>query len=48
MTIYDNIAFGIRLYEKLPKSEMDARVESALEPGRALDRSERQAERERA
>jgi phosphate transport system ATP-binding protein len=30
MTIYDNIAFGIRLYEKLPKSEMDARVESAL------------------
>ena len=30
MTIYDNIAFGIRLYEKLPKSEMDARVESSL------------------
>jgi phosphate transport system ATP-binding protein len=30
MTIYDNIAFGIRLYEKLPKSEMDARVEQAL------------------
>jgi phosphate transport system ATP-binding protein len=30
MTIYDNIAFGIRLYEKLPKSEMDSRVESAL------------------
>jgi phosphate transport system ATP-binding protein len=30
MTIYDNIAFGIRLYEKLPKSEMDVRVESAL------------------
>ena len=27
MTIYDNIAFGIRLYEKLPRSEMDARVE---------------------
>src|SRR6478735_5967344 len=25
MTIYDNIAFGIRLYERLPKSEMDAR-----------------------
>src|ERR1700734_3337331 len=22
MTIYDNIAFGIRLYERLPKSEM--------------------------
>jgi phosphate transport system ATP-binding protein len=30
MTIYDNIAFGIRLYEKIPKSEMDARVEQAL------------------
>jgi phosphate transport system ATP-binding protein len=30
MTIYDNIAFGIRLYEKIPKSEMDARVESSL------------------
>jgi phosphate transport system ATP-binding protein len=30
MTIYDNIAFGIRLYEKLPRSEMDDRVESAL------------------
>jgi phosphate transport system ATP-binding protein len=23
MTIYENIAFGIRLYEKLPKSELD-------------------------
>jgi len=30
MTIYENIAFGVRLYEKLPKSEMDARVETAL------------------
>ena len=30
MTIYENIAFGVRLYEKLPKSELDARVESAL------------------
>jgi phosphate transport system ATP-binding protein len=30
MTIYENIAFGVRLYEKLPKAEMDARVESAL------------------
>jgi phosphate transport system ATP-binding protein len=30
MTIYDNIAFGIRLYEKLSKSEMDLRVETAL------------------
>ncbi len=30
MSIYDNIAFGIGLYEKLPKSEMDARVEDVL------------------
>ncbi|MEA2968609.1 MAG: phosphate transport system ATP-binding protein, partial [Alphaproteobacteria bacterium] len=30
MSIYENIAFGIRLYEKLPKSEIDGRVESAL------------------
>ncbi len=30
MTIYDNIAFGIRLYEKLPKSELDDRVEMML------------------
>jgi phosphate transport system ATP-binding protein len=30
MSIYENIAFGIRLYEKLPKSELDARVETAL------------------
>jgi phosphate transport system ATP-binding protein len=30
MSIYDNIAFGIRLYEKLPRSEMDGRVETAL------------------
>jgi phosphate transport system ATP-binding protein len=30
MTIYDNIAFGVRLYERLSKPEMDARVESAL------------------
>jgi phosphate transport system ATP-binding protein len=30
MSIYDNIAFGIRLYEKLPKSELDGRVEAAL------------------
>jgi phosphate transport system ATP-binding protein len=31
MTIYDNIAFGIRLYEKLPRSELDGRVEDALQ-----------------
>ncbi|HKM69923.1 MAG TPA: phosphate ABC transporter ATP-binding protein PstB [Stellaceae bacterium] len=30
MSIHDNIAFGIRLYERLPRSELDDRVESAL------------------
>ncbi|MDB5438983.1 MAG: phosphate transporter, ATPase subunit [Caulobacteraceae bacterium] len=30
MSIYDNVAFGIRLYEKLAKSEMDGRVEESL------------------
>ena len=30
MSIYDNIAFGVRLYEKLSKGEMDERVEWAL------------------
>ncbi|WP_137391653.1 phosphate ABC transporter ATP-binding protein PstB [Rhodoligotrophos defluvii] len=37
MSIYDNIAFGIRLYEKLPKSEMDDRVEDALRRGALWD-----------
>ncbi len=30
LSIYDNIAFGIRLYERPTKSEMDVRVETAL------------------
>ncbi len=30
MSIYDNIAFGVRLYENLKKQDMDARVEWAL------------------
>jgi len=30
MTIYDNIAFGVKLYEKLSKAEMDVRVEESL------------------
>jgi len=30
MSIYENIAFGIRLYEKLHATELDERVESAL------------------
>ena len=30
MTIYENIAFGVRLYERMSKSAMDDRVEWAL------------------
>ena len=30
MSIYDNIAFGVRLYENLPSREMEERVEWAL------------------
>src|SRR5262249_40575614 len=30
MSIFDNVAFGIKLYERIPKSEMEGRVESAL------------------
>jgi phosphate transport system ATP-binding protein len=30
MSIYDNIAFGVRLYERLPQRDMDERVEWAL------------------
>jgi len=33
MSIYENIAFGIRLYENLSRSEMDGRVEAALTRG---------------
>ncbi len=30
MTIYENIAFGVRLYERLSRAELDSRVEQAL------------------
>src|SRR6201993_2010709 len=30
MSIYDNVAFGVKLYEKLSGTEMDERVEAAL------------------
>ena len=30
MSIYDNVTFGVKLYEKLSKSELDDRVEWAL------------------
>jgi phosphate transport system ATP-binding protein len=31
MSIYDNIAFGVRLFERLPRAQMDERVEWALQ-----------------
>ena len=30
MSIYDNVAFGIELYERLPRSELEGRIENAL------------------
>src|SRR5262249_1645044 len=30
MSVYDNVAFGVRLYENLSKADMDARVEESL------------------
>jgi phosphate transport system ATP-binding protein len=30
MSIYDNVAYGVRLYEALSKADMDARVEESL------------------
>ena len=47
MTIYENIAFGIRLHEKLSKSEMGERIEWALTRaaiwGEVKDRLDRSA-----
>jgi phosphate transport system ATP-binding protein len=37
MSIYDNIAYGIKHYEKLSRAEMDARVEAALHQGALWD-----------
>lgn len=37
MSIYDNVAFGVKLYEKLSKSEMDERVEWALKKAALWD-----------
>lgn len=31
MSIYDNVAYGIKLYERLPRSTLDDRVEDALQ-----------------
>ncbi len=37
MSIYENIAFGVRLYEKLRRSAMDERVEWALQQAALWD-----------
>jgi phosphate transport system ATP-binding protein len=37
MSIHDNIAYGIRHYEKLSRADMDARVEQALRQGALWD-----------
>ena len=43
MSIYENIAFGIRLYEKLPKSELEGRVEQLIAPCGVVGRGQGQA-----
>jgi phosphate transport system ATP-binding protein len=30
MSIYENVAFGVRLFERLPRAQIDERVQSAL------------------
>ncbi|MDR2710148.1 MAG: phosphate ABC transporter ATP-binding protein PstB [Burkholderiales bacterium] len=37
MSIYDNIAYGVRLHERLSRGEMDARVEWALKKAALWD-----------
>ena len=37
MTIYENIAFGVRLYDRVSRSEMDDRVEWALKKAALWD-----------
>jgi phosphate transport system ATP-binding protein len=37
MTIYENIAFGVRLYENLSRADMDERIEQALTRGALWD-----------
>ena len=37
MTIYENIAFGVRLYDRISRSEMDDRVEWALKKAALWD-----------
>ena len=43
MSIYDNIAFGVRLFETLPRAEMDERVEWALKKAAMWNEGQGQA-----
>ena len=47
MTIYDNIAFGVRLYEQLSKAELDARVRGVAPARGPVGRGQGQARRQR-
>nr|WP_264752936.1 ATP-binding cassette domain-containing protein [Psychrobacter sp. ENNN9_III] len=44
MSIYDNVAFGVRLYERLSKAELDNRVEWALKKIGTMAGGKRQAQ----
>ncbi len=44
MSIYDNIAFGIRLYERLGKADLDNRVEEACARAPPVGRGQGQAQ----
>ncbi len=48
MSIYDNVAYGIRHHEKLSRAVMDERVEHALRQAALWDEVEGQAEEQRA
>ena len=41
MSIYDNIAFGVRLFEKLSRADMDERVQWGVDQGRIMERNQR-------
>ncbi|CBL45850.1 Phosphate import ATP-binding protein [gamma proteobacterium HdN1] len=37
MSIFDNVAYGVRLYEKLPRGKLEVRVEEALQKAALWD-----------
>ena len=47
MSIYENIAFAVRLSEKLPRSELEARVEAALKRAAIWDEVKDKLDRQR-